>query len=262
MAAAQVTAQEFDNQQLEPVHLLLALLTQQDGLTPKIIQKLGANVAALTEQVESEIRKLPKVTGGNTQPYSAAALTKVLQTAAREAKQLKDEYVSSEHLLISLAESGTPAGALLVEVGITKQEIYNTLVAIRGSQRVTDPNPEEKYEALERFGRDLSASAEQGQLDPVIGRDDEIRRVIQVLSRRTKNNPVLIGEPGVGKTAIIEGLAQRIVSGDVPDGLKEKKVISLDIGSLVAGAKYRGEFEDRLKAVLKEVTDADGRIIL
>ncbi len=262
LAAAQVTAQEFDNQQLEPVHLLQALLTQQDGLTPKIIQKLGANVAALTEQVESEIRKLPKVTGGNTQPYPAAALTKVLQTATREAKQLKDEYVSSEHILISLAESGTPAGALLVEAGVTKQEIYNTLVAIRGSQRVTDPNPEEKYEALERFGRDLSASAEQGQLDPVIGRDDEIRRVIQVLSRRTKNNPVLIGEPGVGKTAIIEGLAQRIVSGDVPDGLKEKKVISLDIGSLVAGAKYRGEFEDRLKAVLKEVTDADGRIIL
>lgn len=262
LAAAQVTAQEFDNQQLEPVHLLLALLTQQDGLTPKIIQKLGANVAALTEQAESEIRKLPKVTGGNTQPYPAAAFTKVLQTATREAEQLKDEYVSSEHLLISLAESGTPAGALLVEAGVTKQEIYNTLVAIRGSQRVTDPNPEEKYEALERFGRDLSASAEQGQLDPVIGRDDEIRRVIQVLSRRTKNNPVLIGEPGVGKTAIIEGLAQRIVSGDVPDGLKEKKVISLDIGSLVAGAKYRGEFEDRLKAVLKEVTDADGRIIL
>ena len=262
LAGAQVTAQEFDNQQLEPVHLLLALLTQKDGLVPKIVQKLGANAAALSERAESEIRKLPKVTGANTQPFPAAAFTKVVQASTREAEQLKDEYVSSEHLLISLAESGTPAAAVLTEAGVNKQSIFNTLVSIRGSQRVTDPNPEEKYQALERFGRDLTILAEEGKLDPVIGRDNEIRRVIQVLSRRTKNNPVLIGEPGVGKTAIIEGLAQRIISGDVPDGLKEKRVIALDIGSLVAGAKYRGEFEDRLKAVLKEVTAAQGSIIL
>ncbi len=262
LSEAQVVAQEYDHQQLEPVHLLQALMRQKEGLAPQIIRKVGGDVDSVIGQTETEIRKLPKVTGANAPPFAAAAFTKVLQQATREAEQLKDDYVSSEHLMIGLAEVESRAAHILQSAGATKQSIYSTLVGIRGSQRVTDPNPEEKYQALERFGRDLTALAGRGKLDPVIGRDDEIRRVIQVLSRRTKNNPVLIGEPGVGKTAIIEGLAQRVISGDIPEGLKDKKVIALDIGAMIAGAKYRGEFEDRLKAVLKEVTAAEGEIIL
>ncbi len=262
LGGAQTIAQEFDHQQLEPLHLLLALLRQDKGLASRIILKIGADPGAISEKVEIDLRKLPKVTGANTPPYAGSGFTKLVQTATKEAEQLKDEYVSTEHLFISVAEGDDRAAELLNVAGVTKQEIYNTLVSIRGSQRVTDQNPEEKYQALEKYGRDFTLLAEQGKLDPVIGRDNEIRRVIQVLSRRTKNNPVLIGEPGVGKTAIIEGLAQRIVSGDVPEGLKGKKVISLDVGALVAGAKFRGEFEDRLKAVLKEVTAAAGRIVL
>ncbi len=263
LQAAQALAGEHNQQEIAPAHLLLALLDQDEGLARPILQKLSVNPDEVKKRALEEIEKIPKVYGGGPQTaYLSADLNKILAVAWEEAKSLKDEYLSVEHLLLALSESDSPAGKLLKSSGVTRDAILHVLVDIRGSQRVVDQNPEEKYQALTRFARDLTELARKGKLDPVIGRDDEIRRVVQVLSRRTKNNPVLIGEPGVGKTAIAEGLAQRIVTGDVPEGLKNKRLLALDIGALIAGAKYRGEFEDRLKAVLAEVEKNAGEIVL
>ena len=245
-----------------PEHVMAALLEQSEGIVAPVLQKLGVEPSVVAAAAEDALRRIPPVTGAQ-QVYISERLRRVLETAEKEADRLKDEYVSTEHILIGLAEeTGGAMQATLRRQGLNKDAIYKALMDVRGAQRVTDPNPESKYQALARFSRDLTDLARRGKLDPVIGRDDEIRRVMQVLSRRTKNNPVLIGEPGVGKTAIVEGLAQRIVAGDVPEGLKNKRMMALDIGSLIAGAKYRGEFEDRLKAVLKEITGAEGRIIV
>ncbi|RKY65972.1 MAG: ATP-dependent chaperone ClpB [Candidatus Latescibacterota bacterium] len=259
---AQALAQDRSHNQIEPEHLLYALLAQEDGLARAILSKLGVPHDGIIERTKAELDKLPKVYGGG-QVYVSPKLNEVIQRAFSEAGRLKDEYVSVEHLLLALSDvDGTGAHRVLREFGLTRDRLYEAISQVRGSHRVTDPNPESKYQALERYGRDLTELARQGKLDPVIGREDEIRRVMKVLSRRTKNNPVLIGDPGVGKTAIVEGLAQKIASGDVPESLKEKKLVQLDMGALIAGTKYRGEFEDRMKAVIKEVTESDGRIIL
>ena len=261
---AQRLAERFGHQQIDPEHLLGALLQQKEGVIPPLLGKIGANQTQLQKEIEAALGKMPGVSGpGAGQVYISPRAKSVLDKAFEEAEQMKDEYVSLEHILLGIIEDKEGgAGRVLASAGVTRDAVLQALVEIRGGQRITDQNPEDKYQALDRFSRDLTAIASKGDLDPVIGRDDEIRRVIQVLSRRTKNNPVLIGEPGVGKTAIVEGLAQRIVQGDVPETLKDKRVVALDMGALIAGAKYRGEFEDRLKAVLKEITDAHGEIIL
>jgi ATP-dependent Clp protease ATP-binding subunit ClpB len=263
---AQTKAMRFGHTQVDVEHLLLALLDQSDGLVPRLLERAGVDVTSLRADLENELQNRPRVSGsGATGDVTMArALGQLLDAAQREAERMKDEYVSVEHLVLAMIESGssTAAGRLLNEHGANRDRFLETLTAVRGSQRVTSAMPEAGYEALEKYGRDLVGDARLGKLDPVIGRDAEIRRVIQILSRKTKNNPVLVGDPGVGKTAIVEGLAQRIVRGDVPEGLKDKTVFALDVGSLVAGAKYRGEFEERLQAVLKEVTAAEGRILL
>ncbi len=256
-------ASELNHAQVEPEHLFVALLEQPDGVVPTVLQKLNADPTGLVRALRDHLGRLPKAYGG-TEPGLSPRMRVVLDAAQAEARSMQDEYVSTEHLLLGLlSEPGRSFSVdLLKQRGVARENVLEALTSIRGNQRVTDQNPENKYQALERYGRDLSELARRGKLDPVIGRDEEVRRVIQVLSRRTKNNPVLIGEPGVGKTAIVEGLAQRIVRGDVPEGLKNKKIVGLDMGALVAGAKYRGEFEERLKAVLKEIVEAEGQIVL
>ncbi|MGA2431188.1 MAG: Clp protease N-terminal domain-containing protein, partial [Candidatus Acidiferrum sp.] len=260
--SAQEVAARHENQEIQPVHLLAALVAQPDGVVSPLLARLGIRSESLSQDLEREIGRLPKVTGFAQQNMSRA-LNDVLERAFKEAENFKDEYVSTEHMFLAIAgQDRDPAGQLLKRQGASHEAILQALTGLRGSQRVTTQNPEVTYAALEKYARDLTELARRSKLDPVIGRDEEIRRVMQILARRTKNNPVLIGEPGVGKTAIVEGLAQRIISGDVPDVLKTKKLVALDLAALVAGAKFRGEFEERLKAVLKEITEAEGQIIL
>src|SRR5579862_2929125 len=259
-------AQEFGGrsgqQQIEPLHLLWALVAQGDGVVPPLLEKLGVSPARIASEIDQQVERLPKVSGVSQQ-YLSNATNDVLSRAFDEAQSLKDEYVSTEHILLAIAgATKDAAGQILARAGATHDAILQAMTAVRGSHRVTSQNPEATYRALEQYARDLTDLARRGKLDPVIGRDVEIRRVMQILARRTKNNPVLIGEPGVGKTAVVEGLAQRIIAGDVPEVLKPKRIVALDLAALVAGAKYRGEFEDRLKAVLKEITEAEGQIIL
>ena len=262
LQAAQDLASQFNNQEITNEHFLSALLDQGEGVTRPLLEKIGVPADQLRQRLASELQRRPKVHGAGVDLRLANELRSVLDSAEKEMSKLKDEFTSAEHYLLALGGANVPAAKLLKEFDVSRDKLMQALQQVRGSQRVTDQNPEGKYQALEKYGRDLTELARRGKIDPVIGRDNEIRRVMQVLSRRTKNNPVLIGDPGVGKTAIVEGLARRIISGDVPDSLKNKRIIALDIGSMVAGAKFRGEFEDRLKAFLKEVTDAQGQFIL
>jgi ATP-dependent Clp protease ATP-binding subunit ClpB len=263
MQAASEIAASYSNQQIEPEHLLAALIQNDESIAVSLIKKIGANIDFLRVKALALIEKLPKISNTSTSnQFLSSNLQKLLDECTKAASQMHDEYVSIEHILIVLAEDKGIAGKLLREQGITKENVLTALKDVRGSQRVTSQDPEETYQALRKYGRDLNQLAKQGKLDPVIGRDDEIRRVLQVLSRRTKNNPVLIGEPGVGKTAIAEGLAFRIIKGEVPENLRTKTVVALDMGALIAGASYRGQFEERLKAVVNEVKQSDGEIIL
>src|SRR5437764_5684020 len=265
LQAAQDVASQFNHQEITNEHFLSALLDQSEGITQPLLEKIGVQPNQLRERLTSELERRPKVTGAAVDLRLSNELRSVLDGAEKEMSKLKDEFTSAEHYLLALSAvppSGIPAAKILKDLGVTRDKIMQGLQQVRGSQRVTDQNPEGKYQALEKYGRDLTELARRGKIDPVIGRDNEIRRIMQVLSRRTKNNPVLIGDPGVGKTAIVEGLARRIISGDVPDSLKQKRIIAVDIGAMVAGAKFRGEFEDRLKAFLKEVTDSQGQVIL
>ncbi|NJC98109.1 MAG: ATP-dependent chaperone ClpB [Anaerolineae bacterium] len=257
---AQQIAQDYNHQAIEPAHVLLALLKQDEGVVPAIVDKVAGSADALRNELTHDLESRPRIHGSNAEVGLAQTTSNVLQAAERFAKGMQDDYVSTEHILLGLTDS--IEGKRLASFGLTKDAILSALKTVRGSQRVTSQNPESTYQSLERYGRDLTAYARQGKLDPVIGRDEEIRRVVQILTRRTKNNPALVGEPGVGKTAIVEGLAQRIVNGDVPEGLKKKRLVQLDMGALIAGAKYRGEFEERLKAVLKEITESQGEILL
>ncbi len=262
LQAAQDVAAQFNHQEIANEHFLSVLLEQSDGIARPLLEKVGVSMDGLSQQLASELERRPKVHGAAVDLRLANELRSVLDGAEKEMSILKDEFTSAEHYLLALAGANVPAAKVLKEFGVTRHKLMQALQQVRGSQRVTDQNPEGKYQTLEKYGRDLTELARRGKIDPVIGRDNEIRRIMQVLSRRTKNNPVLIGDPGVGKTAIVEGLARRIISGDVPDSLKQKRIIAVDIGAMVAGAKFRGEFEDRLKAFLKEVTDAQGQIIL
>jgi len=262
LQGAQDLASQANDSEITNEHFLSALLDQGEGITRPLLEKIGANVEQLRDRLRSELDRRPKIHGAATDLRVSNELRNVLESAEKEMSKLKDEFASAEHYLLALAGANVPAAKLLKESGVTRDKLMQGLQQVRGSQRVTDQNPEGKYQALEKYGRDLTELARRGKIDPVIGRDNEIRRIMQVLSRRTKNNPVLIGDPGVGKTAIVEGLARRIISGDVPESLKQKRVIAMDIGAMVAGAKFRGEFEDRLKAFLKEVTDSQGEIIL